>query len=48
MSEFDALIESIGPIAVRMQDLQWQAAKQHSQVVDEILHSGCRDADCAA
>ena len=48
MSEFDALIESIGPIAECVQDLQWRAAQQHSPVVDEILHSGCRDADCAS
>ena len=48
MSEFDALNESIGPVAERMRDLQWQAAQQHSPVVDEILHSGCRYADCAS
>ena len=48
MSEFDALIESIGPVAECMRDLQWQAAQQHSPVVDEILQSGCRYADCAS
>ena len=29
MSGFDALFESIGPIAKRMQDLQQQAAQQY-------------------
>ena len=44
MSDFDALFESIGPIAGRMQDLQRQAAQQYKPVVDDILHSGCREA----
>ena len=48
MSDCYALFESIGPIAERMQDLQRQAALQYSQVVDDILRSGCRDADCAS
>ena len=49
MSEFDALIESIGPIAERMQGLQRRAAQQqYKPVVDDILHSGCRDADRAS
>ena len=43
MSDFDVLFESIGPIAERMQNLQRQAAQQFKPVVDEILHSGCRD-----
>ena len=44
MSDFDALFESISPIAERMQDLQRQAVQQYKPVVDDILHSGCRDA----
>ena len=44
MSDFDALFESIGPIAERMQGLQRQAAQQYKPVVDDILHSSCRDA----
>ena len=43
MSDFDALFESIGPVAERMKDLQRQAALQFKPVVDEILHSGRRD-----
>ena len=46
MSEFDALIELIGPIAERMRSLQRQAAqRQYKPVVDDILNAGCRDAD---
>ena len=48
MSEFDALVESIGSIAERMQNLQRQATQQYKTVVDDILHSGCRDAGCAS
>ena len=48
MSEFDAPIESIGPIAERMQDFQRRAAQQYKPVVEDILHSGCRDGDCAS
>jgi len=44
MSDFDALFDSIGPIAERMQDLQRQAAQQYKSVVDDILHTGFRDA----
>ena len=44
MSDVDALFESISPIAERMQDLQRQAVQQYKPVVDDILHSGCRDA----
>lgn len=44
MSDFDALFESISPMAERMQGLQRQAARQYKPVVDDILHSGCRDA----
>ena len=44
MSDSDALFESIGPIAERMQDLQLQAAQQDKPAIDDILHSGCRDA----
>ena len=44
MSDFDALFESIGPIAARLQDLQQQAAQQYKPVIDDIVHSGCRDA----
>ena len=44
MSDFDALFESIGPIAARMQDLQQQAAQQYKPVIDDIVHSSCRDA----
>lgn len=43
MSYFDALVESIGSIAERMQNPQRQAAQQYKTVVDNILHSGCRD-----
>ena len=43
MSDFDALFESISPIAERMQDHQRQAAQQYKPVVDYILGSGCRD-----
>ena len=48
MSEFDALIELIGPIAERMRSLQRRAAQQYKPVVEDILHSGCRDGDCAS
>ena len=48
MSDFDALFESIGPIAERIQDLQRQAGQQYKPVVEDILHSGCRDGDCAS
>ena len=48
MSDFDALFESIGPIAERMQDLQRQAAQQYKPVVDDILRSGCRVTDRAS
>ncbi len=44
MSDFDALFESISPMAERMQGLQRQAAQQYKPVVDGIVHSGCRDA----
>lgn len=44
MSDFDALFESISPMAESMQDLQWQSAQQYKPVVDGIVHSGCRDA----
>ena len=44
MSDVDALFESISPIAERMQDFQRQAVQQYKPVVDDILHSGCRDA----
>ena len=45
MSDFDALFESIGPIAAREQDLQQQAAQQYNKpVIDDIVHSGCGDA----
>ena len=39
MSDFDALFESIGPIAERMHDLQRQAAQRYKPVVNDILHS---------
>ena len=44
MSDFDVLVESIDSIAERMPNLQRQAAQQYKTVVDDILHSGCRDA----
>ena len=48
MSDFDALFELIGSIAERMQDFQRRAAQQYKPVVEDILHSGCRDGDCAS
>ena len=45
MTDFDALFESIGPIAERMQDLQRQAALQYKPMVEDILQSRCRDAN---
>ena len=44
MSDLDPLFESIGPIAVRVQDLQQQAAQQYKPVIDDSVQSGCRDA----
>jgi len=39
MSDFDALVESIGSIAESIQDLQWQAGPQYKPVVEAIVNA---------
>ena len=43
MSDFEAMFESIDPLARRVQDLRRRAAQQYRPEVDDIPNSGCRD-----